>query len=188
MPNDDLLSHFVIHNSEIKPRQKRHHTKSRDGCLSCKRRRVKCNLSKPTCEQCTRNHLNCQYPTAHRPIDVRRLDDGQVIVIPCSDLKSSSRGLLPSHFNSERISFFIETSIPLLCSAGPPLESKQPVPSLFVDENGRALFDNAYSSFDKIWRLFVLPQAFHDPDVFELACLFGRRHLMALTRPDEDAH
>lgn len=43
---------------------RRGHLKSRFGCFNCKRRRVKCNEGRPTCEHCRRLELVCVYPTA----------------------------------------------------------------------------------------------------------------------------
>ncbi|KAA8565613.1 hypothetical protein EYC84_009465 [Monilinia fructicola] len=40
---------------------RRPHKKSRYGCKSCKTRRLKCDESKPTCANCTRNGLSCEY-------------------------------------------------------------------------------------------------------------------------------
>ncbi|ESK88721.1 c6 zinc finger protein [Moniliophthora roreri MCA 2997] len=37
----------------------RFHTKSKTGCLTCIRRRVKCDESKPICQRCHRRHLVC---------------------------------------------------------------------------------------------------------------------------------
>ena len=38
------------------------HTKSRRGCLNCKRRRVKCPETRPQCTHCVRLGLPCEYP------------------------------------------------------------------------------------------------------------------------------
>ncbi|KAL6860117.1 hypothetical protein ACO1O0_004142 [Amphichorda felina] len=38
------------------------HTKSRRGCLNCKRRRVKCSETHPQCTHCVRLGLPCEYP------------------------------------------------------------------------------------------------------------------------------
>ncbi|RAL67101.1 hypothetical protein DID88_007881 [Monilinia fructigena] len=35
--------------------------KSRYGCKSCKTRRLKCDESKPTCANCMRNDISCEY-------------------------------------------------------------------------------------------------------------------------------
>ncbi|KIW14609.1 hypothetical protein PV08_07393 [Exophiala spinifera] len=51
-------------NGNINPRpveeaSKRKQPKSRNGCISCKARRRKCDETKPFCEQCTRRGLTC---------------------------------------------------------------------------------------------------------------------------------
>ena len=46
------------------------HTKSRKGCLTCKRRRVKCQETLPECGNCQRLGLTCQYPNVTRTLTV----------------------------------------------------------------------------------------------------------------------
>ncbi|KAL6247418.1 hypothetical protein RBB50_005764 [Rhinocladiella similis] len=51
-------------NGNINPRpveevSKRKQPKSRNGCISCKTRRRKCDETKPSCQQCTRRGLTC---------------------------------------------------------------------------------------------------------------------------------
>ncbi|OBT64742.1 hypothetical protein VE03_05854 [Pseudogymnoascus sp. 23342-1-I1] len=41
---------------------RRVHTKSRRGCLNCKRRRIKCPENHPDCTQCTKRGLTCEWP------------------------------------------------------------------------------------------------------------------------------
>ncbi|CAI7666809.1 unnamed protein product [Penicillium manginii] len=41
---------------------RRTHTKSRKGCLECKRRHVKCDEDLPKCTLCKRRGLECSYP------------------------------------------------------------------------------------------------------------------------------
>ncbi|CAG8346548.1 unnamed protein product [Penicillium salamii] len=57
------------------PIGRRSHTKSRTGCMSCKKRRIKCDEGKPACTQCLQHRIQCDYknpsvpstrlPTAH---------------------------------------------------------------------------------------------------------------------------
>lgn len=42
--------------------RRRGHFKSRLGCFNCKRRRVKCNETRPECGPCRRLALSCEYP------------------------------------------------------------------------------------------------------------------------------
>lgn len=45
------------------PKQtRRSHNKSRTGCLSCKRLRIKCDEAKPRCEYCESTNKVCEYP------------------------------------------------------------------------------------------------------------------------------
>ncbi len=41
---------------------RRPHLKTRTGCFSCKRRRIKCNEQRPICLSCFRNSDTCEYP------------------------------------------------------------------------------------------------------------------------------
>ncbi|KAF2126541.1 hypothetical protein P153DRAFT_263401, partial [Dothidotthia symphoricarpi CBS 119687] len=41
---------------------KRAHRKSRGGCLTCKRKKVKCDEDQPACGYCSLRRLNCEYP------------------------------------------------------------------------------------------------------------------------------
>ncbi|EOA85778.1 uncharacterized protein SETTUDRAFT_151790 [Exserohilum turcica Et28A] len=55
-----------------KPIPRKGHTKSRRGCYSCKRRRIKCNEKHPKCNHCIKAGLQCDYPaniiqTTQRP-------------------------------------------------------------------------------------------------------------------------
>ncbi|KAF2719010.1 hypothetical protein K431DRAFT_123373 [Polychaeton citri CBS 116435] len=50
-----------------KLRTRRAHTKSRQGCRSCKTKRIKCDETKPDCTQCMERSLKCEYP-AYAPV------------------------------------------------------------------------------------------------------------------------
>ncbi|KAK1719796.1 C6 zinc finger protein [Colletotrichum lupini] len=51
--------------------ERRGHTKSRRGCFNCKRRRIKCQETQPSCGHCNKMGLKCEYPNAptivHQP-------------------------------------------------------------------------------------------------------------------------
>ncbi|KAF1921390.1 hypothetical protein BDU57DRAFT_489117 [Ampelomyces quisqualis] len=42
---------------------KKPHRKSRGGCLTCKRKKVKCDEAQPACGYCALRSLDCEYPT-----------------------------------------------------------------------------------------------------------------------------
>ncbi|KAM3068390.1 transcription factor [Clarireedia jacksonii] len=44
----------------------RSHTKSRQGCMACKARKVKCSEIRPACEACLRRNISCTYPEPRR--------------------------------------------------------------------------------------------------------------------------
>nr|CDP27185.1 Putative protein of unknown function [Podospora anserina S mat+] len=51
--------------------ERRGHTKSRRGCFNCKRRRIKCQETRPSCGHCLKTGLTCEYPSlptiTHQP-------------------------------------------------------------------------------------------------------------------------
>ncbi|KAH8177968.1 fungal zn(2)-Cys(6) binuclear cluster domain-containing protein [Sarocladium implicatum] len=51
--------------------ERRGHTKSRRGCYNCKRRRIKCQETRPACGHCVKTGLKCEYPSmpqiTHQP-------------------------------------------------------------------------------------------------------------------------
>jgi hypothetical protein len=53
--------------------ERKGHTKSRRGCYNCKRRRIKCQESRPSCGHCVKTGLKCEYPSLpqiiHQPHD-----------------------------------------------------------------------------------------------------------------------
>ncbi|KAF5541637.1 UPC2-like protein [Fusarium mexicanum] len=65
-------SELVARPSAQKQRlERRGHTKSRRGCYNCKRRRIKCQETRPACGHCTKTGLKCEYPSmpqiTHQP-------------------------------------------------------------------------------------------------------------------------
>ncbi|KAI1029528.1 hypothetical protein LB504_010649 [Fusarium proliferatum] len=60
----NTASHVQDHTSSrcpCRPMQRRAHQKSRNGCRNCKRRRVKCDEGKPSCSNCIRFPLPCDF-------------------------------------------------------------------------------------------------------------------------------
>ncbi|CDK29332.1 unnamed protein product [Kuraishia capsulata CBS 1993] len=54
------LSQYMSRGSGLKPRR------SREGCASCKKLKIKCDESKPSCEYCVQTNRACVYPSAAR--------------------------------------------------------------------------------------------------------------------------
>lgn len=63
-PVDEKPTNATVANKRQRgPGSRRGHIKSRLGCFSCKRRRVKCNELRPSCTSCHRLGLRCEYST-----------------------------------------------------------------------------------------------------------------------------
>lgn len=78
--------------------ERRGHTKSRRGCYNCKRRRIKCQETKPACGHCVKGGLKCEYPSmpvvVHQPqhqIPLFSLQDRSVLHMFTSPSSSMSR-------------------------------------------------------------------------------------------------
>ncbi|PLB44918.1 hypothetical protein P170DRAFT_367275 [Aspergillus steynii IBT 23096] len=50
----------------VRPKQRASHTKSRNGCYTCKQRRVKCDENRPVCGACSLRSSHCSYPSRPR--------------------------------------------------------------------------------------------------------------------------
>ncbi|KAI1083235.1 hypothetical protein F5B20DRAFT_529169 [Whalleya microplaca] len=56
-------------------RQRRYHGKSRQGCMKCKSRRVKCDEQRPACRKCSTRGLKCDFDLAIRETQVTAYRD-----------------------------------------------------------------------------------------------------------------
>ncbi|KAF2836935.1 hypothetical protein M501DRAFT_938740 [Patellaria atrata CBS 101060] len=78
------------------------HTKSRNGCLQCKARHVKCDETKPGCLNCDDYNVPCEYPTSKK----NRQDSPREYVSPYPPLKpatiNSSSDVLMENTSSSR--------------------------------------------------------------------------------------
>ncbi|KAL2135768.1 hypothetical protein VTI74DRAFT_6973 [Chaetomium olivicolor] len=89
-----------------RPIPRKGHTKSRRGCLNCKRRKVKCQETRPECSNCTRIGLVCEYP------DSRAQSSLSMVPAPSTPLQST-----PTMFTAADMRFFHH----FLVAAYPPL-------------------------------------------------------------------
>ncbi|KAI1657427.1 hypothetical protein F4813DRAFT_389604 [Daldinia decipiens] len=64
--------------------ERRGHTKSRRGCYNCKRRRIKCQETRPACAHCTKTGLKCEYPAVPRVI---HQPQNQVLLFSLQDMR-----------------------------------------------------------------------------------------------------
>ncbi|OIW24883.1 hypothetical protein CONLIGDRAFT_73856 [Coniochaeta ligniaria NRRL 30616] len=60
--SENLTITEVVTSVRRRPIPRKGHTKSRRGCLNCKRRKVKCQETLPECNHCKRIGLKCEYP------------------------------------------------------------------------------------------------------------------------------
>ncbi|KAJ5496285.1 hypothetical protein N7463_008272 [Penicillium fimorum] len=56
---------------------RRPHRKSRHGCVECKRRRVKCDETRPSCTNCAKRHAECEYGSSTSLLWANESDSGQ---------------------------------------------------------------------------------------------------------------
>jgi len=54
-------------NDALNTTTRRHHSKSRKGCLTCKQRRIKCDETKPACRQCVDYGRHCSFLDSPSP-------------------------------------------------------------------------------------------------------------------------
>ncbi|OTB10807.1 hypothetical protein K445DRAFT_322700 [Daldinia sp. EC12] len=92
-----------VQRKERRSSSRQYHRKSRNGCVPCRRRRVKCNLQPPICANCFRRKELCSYSSQDArelsPLAAARLQ-GE-ISSGSSDVGSSSNGLEnPRHMES----------------------------------------------------------------------------------------
>lgn len=99
--------------SEVLPKQ--HRFRSLTGCLTCRRRKKKCNEKKPTCVGCARNSLQCVWPATNsrrkpqKSIPRAASQDHKVSSDPCDP--SAQWSILTCSFVSPtRASTLTETS------------------------------------------------------------------------------
>lgn len=64
-PSSSQSSAVIL--TKRKPIPRKGHTKSRAGCVVCKRRRVKCDEALPQCGQCRRLEMECEYLKRKKP-------------------------------------------------------------------------------------------------------------------------
>ncbi|RHZ64488.1 hypothetical protein CDV55_102376 [Aspergillus turcosus] len=79
---------------------RRAHKKSRNGCLECKRRHIKCNESRPICSNCTVSERVCEYGInvfkATRPVASPNLSGASASLSPATNLPSGRSSLSPN--------------------------------------------------------------------------------------------
>ncbi|KIM93617.1 hypothetical protein OIDMADRAFT_173188 [Oidiodendron maius Zn] len=86
-------------NAKLEPLLRKGHTKSRRGCHSCKRRRVKCPENRPACTQCTRRRLKCEWPELY-------ISQAEEVIVKKSPTIPRQIELLPPVFKMQDFRLF----------------------------------------------------------------------------------
>lgn len=63
----------------VKMHTRRPHRKTKTGCLTCKRRKIKCDEVKPECENCIKHSLNCEYAPPQPLFDIQAALSGNAV-------------------------------------------------------------------------------------------------------------
>jgi len=63
------FTQFVTPMAERERHERRRpkYTRSKSGCLTCRRKKIKCDERKPVCQRCTHSQLDCTWPPAAPP-------------------------------------------------------------------------------------------------------------------------
>lgn len=107
MENNDIN---VIMASKLSQGVKSVKRRSRKGCLSCKRSKVKCDEQHPTCGRCFRRGTECEYPVSTRSTPTETTGDSSVGVVlnqKCrvtKDMEQEDAGFVP-HVRSKAAEF-----------------------------------------------------------------------------------
>ncbi|KAK4180628.1 hypothetical protein QBC36DRAFT_19543 [Triangularia setosa] len=70
-------------------RKRKAHTKSRRGCINCKLRHIKCDESKPTCNNCTTFRVSCTYDRTLKSSEALALQPWSEQVFPLALVKEN---------------------------------------------------------------------------------------------------
>ena len=110
--------------------KRKFHNKSKNGCLNCKRRRVKCDEGKPICTKCVHVKLDCVY----KPITADDENSSVLISRPGSAASSSNGNVLDGDVRIETASaansgiITNNTSASIAGSAGSDNNNNKPSP------------------------------------------------------------
>ncbi|KAF4539473.1 putative C6 finger domain protein [Lasiodiplodia theobromae] len=148
---------------------RRSHRKSRDGCKNCKRRRIKCDESKPVCNKCVCSRLACDFASGN------------------PGLISAIMSLAPGKRRRGR---------PPKCTSAAALTARVPAVLPEVDLAELELMHQystyTYLDIDRegvrtMWRVNVPLLGFSEQCVLHNIMAFSAMHLASL-RPEQSAH
>lgn len=148
-------------------RKKRYHHKTRTGCLTCRRRRVKCDEQRPSCLRCCKVNESCRYE--------------QEGLAPQSTLVQYQPSKIPSvsdKIDLSFVDFFLRNTKDTLSTPPSSLVDRRPVMPLDPD-----------MATARFWDSLGLPLIHVEPLILELVVLLARKHRLTLEESkhnDED--
>lgn len=143
-----------------KRRIKRHHHKTRDGCFTCRRRRVKCDERKPCCLRCLDRNEQCLYDRSPPNLGLE-ISQYRPTFLQCTG----------NQLDSSPFDFFVENTVEML--------SLFPTSPLTLTSLNP--FDDYHAKFAHFWKFLVIPMACTEPYIMQLVSILARRHRLALT-------
>ncbi|KNG88860.1 C6 transcription factor [Aspergillus nomiae NRRL 13137] len=176
---------------------RKQHTKSRNGCSTCKRDRVKCDEARPFCGRCSKRRDICVYE--ERPSAEVRDDDGLQGIVLC-DQSLDNRAEL------HRVQWRIESGLTyslvnnLLNHGSPqPFPSKTDTPAAALTPNTHLAqhlarcIDTSFQSYPgcQLFHRFVLPNCAATPALMHSLLALSARQLQYFQpscRPHERAY
>ena len=125
------------------------HTKTRNGCIQCKRRHVKCDLRAPVCENCSKREQWCDY-------QLLGTDDYAPHHYTQSSL-ASSLSLVPTMRNSLRLSAFSDFSPAIFLSLGQHEPRGNWDPVIVQEISKRAFLQHAFLALSALLQQYDSP-------------------------------
>lgn len=156
--------------SSVTARQKRHHHKVRTGCLTCKKRRVRCDEGKPICGNCLKLEKVCAYGTP-KTWYFEPTNTELVLARALSQMPTHS-DIAKDGFSFQ---FFCENSLPQLCGFNPQIycSSLEINSALKLDQLGLPVLGVDTTVFDNLWRRLMIKVAHTEPLIWRLLCCYA---------------
>jgi transcriptional activator protein UGA3 len=114
---------------EPRPRQRKYAPRSRQGCLTCRARRKRCDGQRPECQNCTRLNLSCEWQAPRRVTAEADTSPRQLSAEPSETAVASLRpsldpwDCLPGDEVAERkhlLRYYVEAFVPSVSVADTP--------------------------------------------------------------------
>ncbi|EPS37397.1 hypothetical protein H072_8899 [Dactylellina haptotyla CBS 200.50] len=173
-------------------RHRKSHIKSKNGCFSCKERRVKCDEDKPECQNCLKRSLRCEYPP---PPSAPEIVFAQPFVVPDGKgkngavvpvaIKKLEKSLKPINLGAQ----FVPKALEFRMSKYNQIPVQVGMPDLRLMQNFTM---NASQTLilgpnTTLWRRDAAELAFKHNFLMHALLMFSARHLVVL-EPNEKAH